>query len=138
MLEKLCAHCGSPFQPRPQVPSQTFCADPACQKARRQRWHLEKLQADPDYRENKARSQKAWQERNPDYWRRYRDENPDYAERNRAMQRSPSAPPLTLKGLYRIRSVPASGLAKTDAWIVEIMPVCADCPCKDDACKDST
>ncbi|OYV93174.1 MAG: hypothetical protein B7Z60_09490 [Ferrovum sp. 37-45-19] len=86
MFEKPCAHCGLPFQPRPQVPNHAFCADPACQKVRRQCWHLEKLQADPNYRENKAQSQKAWQERNPDYWRRYRDENPDYAERNRAMQ----------------------------------------------------
>ena len=32
-------------------------------------------------------------------------------------------------------SVPASRHAKTDAWIVEITPVCADCPCKDDAAK---
>ena len=35
-------------------------------------------------------------------------------------------------------SVPASRHAKTDSLIVEITPVCADCPCKDDACKDSS
>jgi hypothetical protein len=59
-------------------------------------------------------------------------------DRNRTMQRSSSTGQPVLEGVFRIKSVPNNGFAKTDAWIVEITPVCAKCPCKDDACKDST
>ena len=137
MSKKLCANCGQPFTPRPQARTQTYCSDPRCQQARRQDWLEAKLQSDPHYRENKARVQKAWQERNPDYWRKYRESNPEIAYKNQDAQRAPIPLPPGLSGLYRIRAIP-SDVVKTDAWIVEITPVCADCPCKDDACKDST
>jgi hypothetical protein len=38
-----------------------------CQRARRQRWQRDKMQADPDCRENQLRSQHAWLERRPEY-----------------------------------------------------------------------
>jgi hypothetical protein len=41
-------------------------------------------------------------------------------------------------GIYRIRRVQPTGDAKMDVWIVELSPVCDDCPCKTDACKDRT
>ena len=31
-----------------------------CQKERRRQWQKNKLQTDPDYRDNQARAQKAW------------------------------------------------------------------------------
>ena len=80
MTSKICACCGQPFEPRPQVPNQTYCVLPACQRARRQRWQHDKMQSDPDYRDNQIRSQRAWLERHPEYWRNYRATNPEYVE----------------------------------------------------------
>jgi len=51
-----------------------------CQRARRQRWQRDKMQADPDCRENQLRSQRAWLERRPEYWRHYHDINPEYVQ----------------------------------------------------------
>lgn len=49
--QKRCCICRDPFWPHPRVKGrQRACRKPACQKARR------------------ALTQKAWRERNPDYW----------------------------------------------------------------------
>nr|WP_311528741.1 hypothetical protein [uncultured Ralstonia sp.] len=152
MTTKRCACCGQSFQPRPQVPKQAYCSSPECQRARKRRWQQDKLRNDPDYRCNQRDAQRAWHERHPNYWRSYRDTHPEYAERNRDLQRShspgdhPSAlatmdvsPRLDLRpGLYHIAPV-RSAAGSTDAgWVVEITPVCVDCPCKKDACKERT
>ena len=88
MESKRCAACGQAFRPRPQIPQQCYCAAPACQRERRRSWQLAKRESDPDYHDNQARAQRAWRERNPDYWREYRREHPDYSERNRKQQRA--------------------------------------------------
>jgi len=75
MESKTCAACGQTFQPHHKVPNQTYCSSPACQKARRQNWQRDKQQSDPDYRDNQRRVQRAWIDRNPDYWREYRKSN---------------------------------------------------------------
>lgn len=152
MTIKICACCGQPFEPRPQVPNQSYCSDPACQRARRQRWQRDKMQADPDYRDNQMRNQRAWLERHPEYWRHYRDLNPEYAERNRAHQRARDEPRQEmslakmgasalldlLPGLYRIALAPGATPDPDGHLIVELTPVCIDCFCKKDACKDRT
>lgn len=149
MTTKYCAHCGQTFQPRPQVPHQTYCPAPDCQRARKRHWQQDKLQSDTDYRDNQRDAQRTWHDRHPDYWRNYRDTHPEYAERNRDLQRvSPSPepapvlatmdvcrPPAFPPGLYRIASVPGGDASADGAWLVEITPVCLDCPCKKDACK---
>ena len=73
MTTRLCAHCGHPFEPRPQVPDQAFCSAPECQRARKRDWQRAKLQSDPDYRINQQAAQRAWSQRNHDYWRNHRD-----------------------------------------------------------------
>lgn len=152
MTNKICACCGQLFEPRPQVPNQTYCSLPTCQRTRRQRWQRGKMQNDPDYRDNQTRNQRAWLDRNPEYWRNYREINPEYVERNKSRQRSKrdlqqeqdiakmdaSLVVALQPGIYLIRPVTSDGFAKSDAWLVEIMPVCLDCPCKKDACKDRT
>lgn len=149
MTTKLCACCGKAFQPRPQVPNQAYCSSPECQRARKRRWQQDKLQNDPDYRGNQRDAQRAWQERNPDYWRSYRDSHLEYAERNRSRQRPrPSNGQIAdlakmdvsalPSGLYQIRKLAASVPAQQDCWIVEITPVCLECPCKKDVCKERT
>ena len=135
MESRRCTACGQAFRPRPQVPQQSYCTTPACQRERRRRWQQAKRQSDPDYHDNQARAQRAWCKRNPDYWREYRRTHPQYRERNRTQQRQRNArrgERLIAKmdastrvlpvpsGLYRINRAPAARIAKMDAWTVEI------------------
>ena len=135
MGSKQCAACGQAFQPRSQVPQQRFCSTRTCQNERRRLWTRGKRQSDPDYRDNQTRAQRAWCDRNPDYWREYRKTHPAYTERNRTMQRErndrrrefliakrDASPPVlpVPSGMYRITRVPETGIAKRDAWTVEI------------------
>ena len=73
MMHRRCACCGRPFEPRPQVPEQAYCSAPDCQRARKRRWQQTRLRSDPDYRHNQRDAQRAWLDRNPDYWRSYRE-----------------------------------------------------------------
>ncbi|HRE72339.1 MAG TPA: hypothetical protein PLC14_17695 [Accumulibacter sp.] len=98
---------------QPQNPDQCFCSADACQRERRRRWQAAKRQSDPDYRENQKRAQKGWAERHPDYWRAYREQHPEYVARNRARQRE--------------RALDPAGVAKMDAWMVEITVISAAC-----------
>ena len=123
MLERMCAHCAQPFLVRPQVPQQIFCPAKACQRFRRTQWLKQRLRDDPDYRDNRARSQRAWLDRNPDYWKKYRE------------AKSLKQPPLgipsenndsvreLMRGIYLLRIVGVPKSAKTDAWIVELSPL---------------
>lgn len=152
MTAKKCVCCGQSFEARPQVPNQSYCSDPACQQARRQLWQRNKMRTDPDYRENQRHSQRAWLERNPQYWRNYRGANPQYVDRNRIRQRKRDKRRQDidlakmdesdflkwLPGLYRIALVVGADAALDGSVIVELTPVCVDCLCKKDACKDRT
>ncbi|SFB02400.1 hypothetical protein SAMN04515620_11315 [Collimonas sp. OK607] len=142
MKIKHCSACGQVFQPRPQVPLQCYCENKDCQRERRRRWQLLKRQSDPDYQDNQARAQQAWNQRNPGYWREYRITHPEYAERNRALQRgrnasTPSDPiakmdastpemPLP-SGIYRLSMVTTGAIAKMDVWTVEITAHACQC-----------
>ena len=135
MEYKQCVVCCLTFKPRPQSPQQTYCSKTACQRERKRRWQRDRLQSDPDYQDNQIRAQRAWVARNPDYWREYRATHPEYVERNRQMQwarnvKSMATPiakmdasnhvkPLP-SGFYRIQTIGPDGIAKMDAWIVEI------------------
>ena len=135
MPTKNCACCGQPLTPRPQVPDQAFCSAPACQRERRLRWQRDKMQSDPHYRDNQSRSQRAWSDRNPDYWRTYRSQ----ADKNTSplVSTATVTTGTSLSGLYWIKFRPEAS-AKSDVWIAEITPACVECPCKKDACKERT
>jgi hypothetical protein len=142
MAKRRCAACGCLFEPRRNVPQQRYCSKRACQRARRRRWQRQKLKSDADYRANQAAAQQRWRERHPEYWRRYRQTHPEYATRNRERQRQrnrhrpsagtgPSPPPIAKmdayrsqqpirSGTYRIVPVAAEGVAKMDAYVVEM------------------
>lgn len=141
-MGKRCVACGTYFRIRPQVPHQTYCSAPACQRERRQSWQRNKLLSDPDHRDNKSRAQHSWTQKNPDYWRKYRDSHPDYVERNRSMQRERNGarergtiakkdvsavefPPLT--GVYRLRLVTPGEVAKIDVCTIEITTHTCEC-----------
>lgn len=153
MEKKRCAACSRPFRPRPQVPKQSYCPSPECQRERRRRWQRDKLRTDPDYRDNQSRAQRAWLDLNPGYWREYRDGHPEYVKRNLDQQRARatrpqdqavakmdvSTPSQSLpSGVYRLRPVAVTGVAKMDSWTVEITLLSATCPCAEGICKEMT
>ena len=142
MENKPCVACGQPFQPRPQVPQQSYCSAPECQRERRRQWQRRKLQTDPDYQDNQARAHQAWSQRNPEYWREYRESHSEYVERNRVLQHERNAktmvgpiakmdasnPAIPLpSGIYHLSLVTDAGIAKMDVWTVEI--TVHACPC---------
>ena len=134
-----CAACGTPFKVLAQVPDQSYCPEPACQRERRKLWQRTRREEDPDYRDNQARAQEAWLSRNADYWREYRKRNPEYTTQNRERQRSraqerrgsePSptdlseAASLLSSGLYRLTVIAVDRFAKMDAsFLVELVPI---------------
>ena len=134
MEPKICACCGQSFPPDPRVKNQTYCSSPACQADRRKRWRQTRSRTDDVYLDNKSRAQRAWLDRNPDYWRAYRA-NGVGAPKKLIDSKTAPAP---LSGLYRIQFIPNMDSAKSDEWIAQISPVCADCPCKKNECKDIT
>jgi hypothetical protein len=153
MQNKKCVCCGVIFQPRAQTPTQTFCSETACQRTRRRLWNKEKLLNDPDYRDNKARLQRAWQDKHSDYWRNYRQSHPEYAARNRKRQREKSSdrPSNNIakmnvlsngrdlpKGLYWIEQINLGEKEIAGRWSVKITFIGREDNCKGDACKDRT
>jgi hypothetical protein len=137
MGNKHCLACGQSFQPRPQVPQQSYCPAPDCQRTRKRSWLNAKLETDPDYQDNQTRARQAWLERNPTYWREYREAHPEYTDRNRVLQKARNAktskttPPIAkmdasnvafpLKsGRYQLSVATESNIAKMDVWTVDI------------------
>lgn len=151
MTTKHCAGCGQPFQPRPQAPKQAYCSAPECQRTRKRQWQKTKLQSDPDYRDNQRQAQRAWHEHHPDYWRQYRERHPKYAQLRPDTQRVGTfsdtdsvnmdawiGPSMLAPGLYKISPARANGISSDGSLIVKMTPVCLDCLCKKDACKERT
>ena len=124
-----CCCCGQPFRPRPQNPTQTYCSQLACQRARKRDWQRAKRASDPDYRANDRAAQRAWAQAHPQYWRDWRERHPESVARNRRAQ-----------GTRNARRRGALGvIAKEDAWTSEsplpagtyrVEPWCGtDCKC---------
>nr|WP_085958739.1 hypothetical protein [Cupriavidus sp. UYPR2.512] len=129
-----CAACGQSFLPRPQVPKQCYCSDAACQRERRRRWQKQRMRGDPDYRDNQARARSSWLMHHKDYWSHYRTAHPAYVERNRTLQRSRNLRRRSIakmdvscarsplpSGIYTLQRQTSAGIAKMDAWTVEIV-----------------
>lgn len=145
-MTRICANCGLNFQPRPQVPNQAYCSAPECQRARKLRWQQDKLRSDPDYRESQRDAQRAWLDRNPGYWANYRARQSlaqkKFGRNTVVKDTSCGSAKLDVSplpaGLYRLRQIAVSRSATPGGWLVELTPVCLDCPCKKDACKEKT
>jgi hypothetical protein len=134
MNPKRCINCGKKFKPAPQATKQTYCASTECQKQRRRVWQKNKLLTDPDYRENQALAQKAWANRNQDYWRHYREAKRNHENltcidpkwtangqdlQNIKMDSSASHIPFA-DGLFILKVIAHGPNEKMDSWIVEI------------------
>ena len=149
-MSKRCVACGEDFRPHPQVPMQTYCSTPECQRERRRRAQQEKRRDDPNYLGNDSDYNKYWATKNPDYWKRYRENHPDYADRNRQMQQNRNQKQRNAKiakvdvsamtfslpsGRYRLIPVTVDGIANEDAWIVEITALSGPCAFSKLDCK---
>ena len=119
MEPKICACCGQSFPPDPRVKNQTYCSSPACQADRRKRWRQTRSRTDEVYLDNKSRAQRAWLDRNPDYWRAYRANGVGAPKKQLIDSKTAPAP---LSGLYRIQFIPNMDGAT----------------CKKNECKDIT
>lgn len=135
-----CLACGSPFRPRSQNPNQHYCSALTCQRERRREWQRQRLQSDPDYRDNQARAQANWRASHPGYWRQYRATHPAYLDSNRLKQRQRNicrrAKPIAnmdasqldgplASGFYVLRRVVETSIAKMNAYVVRIDVVSA-------------
>lgn len=157
MEKRRCGACHRRFHPRPQSPTQAFCSAAPCQRERKRRWQRAKRGADPDYRENDARSSRAWRQQHAAYWREYRHRHPEYTARNRQQQRRRNqtrraraaprasqgllaAPPagiangdasagktIPLSGTYTLIPVREAGIANEDVWTAEISMISKGC-----------
>lgn len=141
MTKLRCVHCGVSFIPAPQVPKQAYCSKINCQKERRRQWHKNKLQSDPDYKENQSRAQKAWSNRNPSYWKEHRKgkndyENPAAAEQDLSnvepaissvkmdsLNLSPTLRKALQDGIYRLKVLAEPDGIKMDSWIVKLSSI---------------
>jgi hypothetical protein len=115
IAERRCCGCGRTFRPRPQNPTQTYCSQPPCQRARKCAWQQRKRAEDPDYRANERAAQQRWAEAHPGYWQQWRAAHPEYVERNRAAQRQRNA-----GRRVAVAGADASTIAKGDAWTGEV------------------
>lgn len=138
MTKLCCVHCGARFIPAPQVPNQAYCSKANCQKERRRQWQKNKLLSDPDYRDNQSRAQKAWTEKNPDYWRQYRQGGLDYGKPQPSEQDTsalePQNSPVKMDsltphqisrtalqdGIFRLKVLSKPNGVKMGVWIVEL------------------
>ena len=141
MADRRCLCCGLRFRPRRQTPGQLYCGQEACQRERRRRWRRVKRQSDADYRDNQRRAQQAWMAKHSEYWGGWRDRHPEYCERNRRQQRlrnqrrraaaviaksdASTADLRVPSGTYRLVPAAGGGIAKSDAWTVEIAVITA-------------
>jgi hypothetical protein len=121
----------------PRSKNQRYCGKKECQRARKRAWQKEKMAVDPDYRANQQECNKAWRDRNPDYWRNYRRSHPAYTEKNRLLQKArrtkgdacvakmdaSKTDSFARTGTYWL--IPEDGVAKMDAFArkVVLIPV---------------
>ncbi len=138
-----CQHCRCLFEVCNKVKKHEFCNKKECQKARKRKWHREKMQNDGEYRNDQKIAQEDWRNKNPEYWKDYRRDNKEYTDRNREQQRrrnqvnrAKSAPVIKsdpiakmdaitpknkiLSGKYQLVPMTPNMIAKMDAIIVEI------------------
>ena len=110
-MDQECLCCGKLFPARNDA--NRYCAERACQRARKREWERYRLLSDPVYKANKADAQRRWRETHPEYWRTYRDNHPNYVRRNRERQHHRNLRRVVEGGKAVLQ--PREMIAKTDA-----------------------
>lgn len=129
MAQKHCVACGVAFTPRPQIPNQRFCANPACQRERRRREQQARRNTESSRQAN-AQYLRDWAAKHPGYWRQYRASHPNYVARNRYLQAQRRQHHVAKEavllskalqhGLFQLIPRAPQKLANEAVWIVEI------------------
>jgi hypothetical protein len=131
MSQIRCVNCSALFTQAPQVPNQSYCSKEACQKKRRNEWQKKKRTNDQDYKDNQSRAQKAWSDRNPEYWRLYRkkklnSQNSKTTLQNNYEEISKKNKWIVIEdGIFSLKVIDKPN-SKMDVWIVEIARVAKD------------
>ncbi len=85
----ICKNCGQQKLANIRLKGkQHYCADPACQRARKAEWQRENMAKNPDYRARQKQCVKNWRKNKPahKYQNQYRQHHPEYVEKNRNQQ----------------------------------------------------
>lgn len=114
--QKSCRHCRRLFTPK-RNPHQHYCAQHACQNARKSNWRKQKRSLDSDYKENQQRADQRWRQRHPDYWRNYRQAHPAYTQRNCEQTRLRHQQKQCLNDSEPASKSDALQFAKSDAFL---------------------
>ena len=151
MKKRRCKNqnCRCLFVISPRHPNQQYCSKKGCQRARKTKWHREKIAMDEDYKNNQADCQKRWVTKKPWYWKKYRERNPNYTKRNREKQKArdqskrskrgskvdasilnnlakmdaSNGDNITKSGIYKLIPVNKNNLAKMDVVTVQIIEI---------------
>lgn len=67
-----CSCCRRVLPTNPRCKDQEYCGAATCQRERKRKWQVRKMNTDPEYHKNQKAAYKSWCERNPDYWRKRR------------------------------------------------------------------
>lgn len=134
MQTKRCLSCGKSFHPQPQTPTQAYCSNPECQRARRRKSQQNRRKSENLYQEHNQ-ANRDWAAKNPGYSKQYRSEHPEYVIRNRAQQKQRnqkhrqdeiSSEAVSTQfcaipsGRYKLTPITPDGIAKETYWVVNI------------------
>jgi len=86
--KKRCEICHQWFSPHPRAPHQRCCSKLACQKKRKARADKNWWSKNPDYGKSRKPKIRTWAKEYPNYWSKYRRKHPDYAKKERRRRRS--------------------------------------------------
>jgi hypothetical protein len=152
-MEKICKHCKNTFHKSKFHPTQSYCTNTECQRARRTKWQNHKLKNDSAYKENQQKAARVWRKKNPAYYKEYRQKHESYTEKNRKssneryiqnkkkdgalaspfppgrifanMDVAPSQLPLK-SGRYKIQCLSGDFFANMDSAIVQLIEIKED------------
>lgn len=87
MGQSICVSCKKPYKKNPRQKKQTYCSDPACQRARKAKWQRDQMRSNPTYRKDQMQAKRDWFDQHPNFWKIYRSKNPNKKLRNTLLQR---------------------------------------------------
>lgn len=132
MSKKRCEFCHKWFLPSPYAAHhQKCCSNTTCRKKRKAKANKNWREKNPDYERSRNIKRCIWAKTYPNYWRRYRKEHPDYARKERRRMRSArkkaksvakqdTARQSSLEKLENIRDFGLNSVAKQDAVFSQI------------------
>ena len=117
-----CHVCNQSFTPLPQHPQQKFCPNITCKKAGKSLWQRNRMQTDPEYKENQALINKTWYTKNLNYKKNYRENKKKLAENIELFKQQLQEELYLNPANYKLTLIePLSG--KMDLWIVKLYQI---------------